>query len=71
MTRKRRSNTYKTVETITLMCFLLGVIMVCVTKFIPFVFLTLLAYPISFRILNRKVNKDLSNKNKEDKKHVN
>lgn len=30
---------YKTVEAIALMCYSFGLIMVCVTKFVPFIFL--------------------------------
>lgn len=47
----RRDKVYKTVETITLMCFSVGLIMACITKFIPFIFLTLLTYPIPFKVL--------------------
>lgn len=47
----RRDKVYKTVEAITLMCFSVGLIMACITKFIPFIFLTLLTYPISFKVL--------------------
>lgn len=42
---------YKTVEAIDLMCYSFGLIMVCVTKFVPFIFFTLVAYPISFKVL--------------------
>ena len=51
----RRDKVYKTVEAITLMCFSVGLIMAC-TKFIPFIFLTLLTYPISFKVL--KIGKE-------------
>ena len=61
----RRDKNYKTVETITLVCFSIGVITACITHFIPFVFLTLLTFPISFKVLNGKV--DSLPKNKEDK----
>ena len=47
----RRDKVYKTVEAITLMCFSVGLIVACITKFIPFIFLTFLTYPISFKIL--------------------
>lgn len=61
----RRDKNYKTVETITLVCFSIGVITARITHFIPFVFLTLLTFPISFKVLNGKV--DSLPKNKEDK----
>lgn len=67
----RKSDTYKTVEAIALMCFSFGVVIICVTKFIPFILLTLLTYPISFKVLKGKMCNNLSNKNKEDKKYVN
>lgn len=50
----RRDKNYKTVETITLVCFSIGVIVACVAHFIPFTFLTLLTFPISFKVLNGK-----------------
>lgn len=65
----RRDKSYKTVEIITLICFSIGVITVCITHFIPFIFLTLLTFPISFKLLKGKaVNLP---KNKEDKQYVN
>ena len=59
-----RDKSYKTVEIITLICFSISVITVCITRFIPFIFLTLLT--ISFKLLKGKV--DSLPKNKEDKK---
>ena len=47
----RRDKSYKTVEIITLICFSISVITVCITRFIPFIFLTLLTVPISFKLL--------------------
>lgn len=61
----RGDKSYKTVEIVTLICFSIGVIVACVTHFIPFIFLTLLTFPISFKVLNGKV--DSLPKNKEDK----
>ena len=43
----RRDKSYKTVEIITLICFSISVITVSITRFIPFIFLTLLTFPIS------------------------
>ena len=65
----RRNKNYKTVEIVTLICFSIAVITACVTRFIPFIFLTLLTFPISFKVLNGKV--DSLSKNKEDKQYVN
>ena len=65
----RRDKNYKTVEIVTLICFSIGVITSCITRFIPFIFLTLLTFPISFKVLNGKV--DSLPKNKEDKQYVN
>ncbi len=65
----RRDKNYKTVEIVTLICFSIGVIAVGITRFIPFIFLTLLTFPISFKLLKGKV--DNLPKNKEDKQYVN
>lgn len=61
----RRDKSYKIVEAVTLICFSIGVIAACITRFIPFIFLTLLTFPISFKLLKGKV--DSLPKNKEDK----
>lgn len=47
-----RDREYKTVENIVLICYTVGLVLTCVTKFIPFIFLTVIAYPISLAILN-------------------
>lgn len=65
----RRDKSYKIVEIITLICFSISVIVTCITHFIPFIFLTLLTFPISFKVLNGKVVN--LPKNKEDKQYVN
>lgn len=65
----RRDKSYKKVEIITLICFLISVVVACITRFIPFIFLTLLTFPISFKLLKGKV--DSLPKNKEDKQYVN
>ena len=61
----RRDKSYKKVEYITLICFSISVVVACITRFIPFIFLTLLTFPISFKLLKGKV--DSLPKNKEDK----
>ena len=61
----RRDKSYKKVESITLICFSISVVVACITRFIPFIFLTLLTFPISFILLKGKV--DSLPKNKEDK----
>ena len=65
----RRDKSYKTVEVVTLICFSISVVIACITRFIPFIFLTLLTFPISFKLLKGKV--DSLPKNKEDKQYVN
>ena len=65
----RRDKNYKTVEIVTLICFSISVITACITRFIPFIFLTLLTFPISYKVLKGKV--DSLPKNKEDKQYVN
>ena len=47
-----RDREYKTVENIVLICYTVGLVLTCVTKFIPFIFLTVAADPISLAILN-------------------
>lgn len=61
----RRDKSYKKVESITLICFSISVVAACITRFIPFIFLTLLTFPISFKLLKGKV--DSLPQNKEDK----
>lgn len=65
----RRDKSYKKVEIITLICFSISVVVTCITHFIPFIFLTLLTFPFSFKLLKGKV--DSLPKNKEDKQYVN
>lgn len=65
----RRDKSYKKVEIITLICFSISVVVACITRFIPFIFLTLLTFPISLKLLKGKV--DSLPKNKEDKQYVN
>lgn len=64
-----RDKSYKTVEIITLICFSISVVVACITHFIPFIFLTLLTFPVSFKLLKGKV--DSLSKNKEEKQYVN
>lgn len=47
-----RDREYKTVENIVLICYTVGLVLTCVTKFIPFIFLTVVVHPISLAILN-------------------
>ena len=61
----RRDKSYKKVESITLICLSISVVVACITRFIPFIFLTLLTFPISFKLLKGKV--DSLPQNKEDK----
>ena len=65
----RRDKSYKKVEIIALICFSISVVVACITRFIPFIFLTLLTFTISFKLLKGKV--DSLPKNKEDKQYVN
>lgn len=60
-----RDKSYKIVEIVTLICFSISVVVACITRFIPFIFLTLLTFPISFKLLKGKVNS--LPKNKEEK----
>lgn len=50
----KRDSNYKKIEAITLGCYAVGMVLACLTKFIPFIFLTIAAYPISLRALKKK-----------------
>lgn len=65
----RRDKSYKKVEIIALICFSISVVVICIIRFIPFIFLMLLISPISFKLLKGKVDSLL--KNKEGKQYVN
>lgn len=65
----RRDKSYKKIEIITLICFSISVVVICIIRFIPFIFLMLLISPISFKLLKGKVDSLL--KNKEGKQYVN
>ena len=65
----RRDKSYKKVEIITLICFSISVVVTCIIRFIPVIFLILLISPISFKLLKGKVDSLL--KNKEGKQYVN
>ena len=65
----RRDKSYKKVEIIILICFSISVVVTCIIRFIPFIFLMLFIFPISFKLLKGKVDSLL--KNKEDKQYVN
>lgn len=65
----RRDKSYKKVEIITLICFSISVVVTCIIRFIPFIFLMLLISPISFKLLKGKVDSLL--KNKEGEQYVN
>lgn len=64
-----RDKSYKTVEIITLICFSISVVVACIAHCIPFIFLMLLTFPVSFKLLKGKV--DSLPKNKEEKQYVN
>lgn len=49
----KRNKEYYIVETITLACYSVGLILTYVTRFIPFIFLTLAVYSISNIVLNK------------------
>ena len=48
----KKDKEYKKIENITLICYVIGLALVCITKFIPFIFLTIMAYPISFCLVD-------------------
>lgn len=50
----KRDKEYKKIENITLGCYAVGLWLACVTKFLPFIILTVMAYPISFRVVDNK-----------------
>lgn len=48
----RRDKEYKKIENITLGCYAVGLGLACATKFLPFILLTVMAYPISFCLVD-------------------
>lgn len=46
-----KDKVYKKVEIITMICFAIGVFLACATRFMPFIFLTFMTYPISFKVI--------------------
>lgn len=48
----KRDKEYKKIENITLGCYAVGLGLVCATKFLPFILLTVMAYPISFYLVD-------------------
>ena len=60
----KKDKEYKRVENITLICYATGLVLTCLTKFLPFIFLTIMTYPISFYLINREWRKSRSCKTK-------
>ena len=50
----KRDKEYKKIENITLCCYAVVLGLACATKFLPFILLTVMAYPISFRVVDNK-----------------
>lgn len=50
----RRDKEYKKIENIALGCYAVGLGLACATKFLPFILLTVMAYPISLRVVDNK-----------------
>lgn len=48
----KRDKEYKKIENTTLGCYAVGLGLACVTKFLPFILLTVMAYPISFCLVD-------------------
>lgn len=48
----KRDKEYKKIENITLGCYAVGLGLACATKFLPFILLTVIAYPISFYLVD-------------------
>ena len=54
----KRDREYRVVENISIICFAIGLIIACITRFIPFIYISV---PISFRIISKnKVGSDES-----------
>ncbi len=49
----KKDKEYYIIEAIALVCYSISLILTCVTRFIPFIFLTLAVYPISNFVLNK------------------
>ena len=48
----KRDKEYEKIENITLGCYAVGLGFACATKFLPFILLTVMAYPISFYLVD-------------------
>lgn len=49
----KRDREYRVVENISLICFAIGLIIACITRFIPFIYISVISVPISFRIIRK------------------
>lgn len=46
-----RDREYRIIERISFICFVIGLILVCTTQFIPFIFVSIIMIPIFIKIL--------------------
>ena len=64
-----RDREYKIIERISFICFVIGLILVCTTQFISFIFVSIIMIPIFIKILRKKsgVETTIPDKWKEQK----
>lgn len=65
----KRDREYRVVENISLICFAIGLIIACITRFIPFIYISVISVPISFKIISK--NKVGSGENHSQQKKGN
>lgn len=65
----KRDREYRVVENISLICFAIGLIIACITQFIPFIYISVISVPISFKIISK--NKVGSGENHSQQKKGN
>lgn len=50
-----RDREYRIIEGISFICFVIGLILVCTTRFMPFIFVSIIMIPIFIKILCKKL----------------
>lgn len=49
----KRDREYRVVENISIICFAIGLVIACITRFIPFIYISVISVPISFWIISK------------------
>lgn len=49
----KRDREYRVVENISIICFAIGLVIACITRFILFIYISVISVPISFWIISK------------------